>query len=456
MRPFDDGDIEPDILPPLDDETEDLDFTLERTPSLGMPAVDAAPPAPAPQVLDVNQTHTMRQRKPQPRQRGSLWNTLSLIATVVFALAAVVVLILPGNQNPQPDVVPPTLDIPTALPTDLAETPDADTEVGDNENLTSLEPEIAEQLNEDSPLIPREVAFGVDTGQNDPFTIAANRSRVEFVNYVAQQGDTINAIAEGFGLEPETLAWCNDNDVVFTLRPGDTLSIPPTNGACHRVLGTRGLTITEIAAEYDINDPFDVIDSPYNEILSDLSPDTVLPSGTVLFLPGGIGPVITWDKGYEVVTEGGGSGGGGITYIVFGSNWSGSCGRVPAAGGSAWFNPIPSGLWMRGFFAGHSGIDMAAPEGTPVYAANGGPVLFSGWTAGDNYGNAVVLAHGAALSTLYAHLSSINVSCGQQVSAGQVIGTVGTTGNSTGPHLHFEIRSNNIPQNPVGTPGLGW
>ena len=94
----------------------------------------------------------------------------------------------------------------------------------------------------------------------------------------------------------------------------------------------------------------------------------------------------------------------------------------------------------------HSGIDIAAPYGTPVKAADGGQVVQAGYFGG--YGYSVMLYHGGGFATWYAHLSSINVSMGQPVQRGQVIGLVGSTGWSTGPHLHFEVRINGAPQNP--------
>ena len=109
---------------------------------------------------------------------------------------------------------------------------------------------------------------------------------------------------------------------------------------------------------------------------------------------------------------------------------------------------------MRGFYAGHSGLDLSAPQGTPILAANSGPVLYAGWNSW-GYGNTVVIGHGP-FSTLYGHMSSTAVACGGSVSAGQVIGYVGSTGNSSGPHLHFEIRYQNQPQDPSQTPGIGW
>jgi murein DD-endopeptidase MepM/ murein hydrolase activator NlpD len=95
----------------------------------------------------------------------------------------------------------------------------------------------------------------------------------------------------------------------------------------------------------------------------------------------------------------------------------------------------------------HPGIDIAAPEGTPIAAAKSGVVVFAGWNDG-GYGNFVVLDNGGGVGTAYAHQSRIAVSEGQHVSQGQTLGYVGTTGNSTGDHLHFEVRINGQVQNP--------
>jgi murein DD-endopeptidase MepM/ murein hydrolase activator NlpD len=96
----------------------------------------------------------------------------------------------------------------------------------------------------------------------------------------------------------------------------------------------------------------------------------------------------------------------------------------------------------------HTGIDIGVPYGTPIHAAAAGTVIYCGWEEG--YGNFTVIDHGGNLATAYAHQSSIAVSCGQHVEQGQVIGYVGCTGHCFGPHLHFEVRINGEPVDPLG------
>lgn len=121
-----------------------------------------------------------------------------------------------------------------------------------------------------------------------------------------------------------------------------------------------------------------------------------------------------------------------------------------AVGGSGQFSWPVNGTLTSGFGFRwgrmHEGIDVAAPTGRPIGAAAAGTVIVAGW--GGGYGNLVVVSHGS-ISTAYAHMSRIAVSNGQQVSRGTVLGAVGSTGNSTGPHLHFEVRVNGSPQNPI-------
>lgn len=109
---------------------------------------------------------------------------------------------------------------------------------------------------------------------------------------------------------------------------------------------------------------------------------------------------------------------------------------------SSRFGPRSSGY--------HTGLDIAAPTGTPIRASKGGTVLVAGWLGGDSYGNAIYIDHGGGVVTRYAHLSQIQCSRGEVVEQGEQIGTVGSTGNSKGPHLHFEVVIGGSPRDPLG------
>ena len=130
------------------------------------------------------------------------------------------------------------------------------------------------------------------------------------------------------------------------------------------------------------------------------------------------------------------------------------CGGIAAADGTLCW-PLPGHTYISCHFgevdafgnAGHRGTDIPAPEGTPILAAHSGTVLVSGWN--DNYGNQVLLDNGAGLSTRYAHMTQTAVTAGEAVTAGQVIGYVGSTGDSTGNHLHFEVMQGGVRVDPL-------
>jgi len=122
--------------------------------------------------------------------------------------------------------------------------------------------------------------------------------------------------------------------------------------------------------------------------------------------------------------------------------------RWPIDGGRISSHVGPRRHPVFGYASCHTGLDVAAPTGTSIRAAADGTVALI--TSGGPYGNAVLVAHGDGLTTFYAHMSSVAVSQGQQVSAGTVVGAVGSTGWSTGPHLHFETRVNGTAYDPMG------
>lgn len=134
---------------------------------------------------------------------------------------------------------------------------------------------------------------------------------------------------------------------------------------------------------------------------------------------------------------------------------AGYSGAPAGAGGMIWpiSGPITSEFGWRthpifGTARFHSGLDIGGDYGMPIYAAASGTVIYAGWISG--YGNAVIIDHGGGITTLYGHNDSLNVSEGENVAQGQVIAMCGSTGNSTGPHCHFEVRENGEPVSPYG------
>jgi murein DD-endopeptidase MepM/ murein hydrolase activator NlpD len=305
---------------------------------------------------------------------------------------------------------------------------------------------LAEPL-QPAPAQPDLIAFDIERDLYNPFTIVPDRPRAEVIAYEVQSGDTIFSIAERFGLNPETIAWSNDRGIILGLQPGRELNILPVDGAYWQVQSEE--SIQAIADRFRV-DPYAIIDSEFNDLFGAM-PDTLLPPGVRVVIPGGTGEAIVWTPRVEQRDSASSGGGGGGSQVIFESGDPGSCGWVdnpPSTGG--WTNPVPAGYtWTRGFTSFHTGVDLAAPVGQPVVAAMNGVVVFSGWNT-YGYGYAIVISAGPYM-TLYGHLSADNVNCGQYVNAGQIIGAVGSTGDSSGPHLHFEIRVNGGAVDPTGT-----
>lgn len=270
--------------------------------------------------------------------------------------------------------------------------------------------------------------------ENNPFTIRPAEARAGVVQYTVQQGDTLESIASRFNLSDfYTIIWSNETSKVNPLRPGNTLNILPEDGVFYEV--TENITIGQLAERYDV-DPYAIIDADYNN-LDGSTPDTVLVAGMGrIAIPGGKGERINLLP--AATTSTGSAGGGAIsgTYNLWGCTSNIGGGTLPVS------RPLQGGYtWMQGFsLGGHEGVDLSPTMGVgePVHAAGSGTVAFAGWN-NYGYGYVVVIGHGPYF-TLYGHLNSYSVRCGQSVSAGQVIGTVGNTGNSSGPHLHFEVR----------------
>jgi murein DD-endopeptidase MepM/ murein hydrolase activator NlpD len=378
---------------------------------------------------------------------------VSLLGAAGLTIATALLILRPNTATPTPNVIDPT-SVPATVenvvqPSSVPQTNPSDQtqNVPIAQNVSApLDPGMIAQLMA-TPIVAIDQTVGLEIARNDfsAFTIVPDRPRSEVIQYTIQAGDTIFGIAERFGLKPETIAWSNDRAITEGLRPGKNLNILPVDGVYFTV--SADTSIENIAKQYHV-DPYTVIDSEYNDLFGD-TPDTELPSGAKVVLPGGTAEQIAWTPPVQRIS-GTSSNGRSGDKISFDIGDPGSCGLVDnPGGGGGWLKPLAGYQWVRGFSSVHSGVDLSAPTGTAITAANGGEVMFAGWSNW-GYGYSVVIASGP-YSEVYGHMSAVSARCGTYVQAGQVIGAVGMTGNASGPHLHFEIRYNDIPTDPTST-----
>jgi murein DD-endopeptidase MepM/ murein hydrolase activator NlpD len=399
------------------------------------------------------------------RGRGRMIGLISLVGAALMTLAAVALLVSPAPAPPGPQDI---AQVATLEATSVQEDAAAPTPESQEELLTpapTLEPAVIEAgfvlptLSTDAlmsllatPVSDlRGIEAQVQRDALNPFTIIPDRPRNTLIEYTIERGDTVYDIAQRFGLTQESIAWSNDRRSLWTLTPGSTLKIPPVDGVLHIAVGSA--TIADIAEQYQIDDPLIIIESDANQ-LEGLDPSTVPPSGMTIFIPGGVAEEINWAPPVVTGSSGGSGPGGSPGTVSFEPGAPGSCAPLPPGAGTAWGAPMNRGSYTitRGYSDWHPGIDLAAPTGTPIFAANGGTVIFAG-RSNWGYGLAVVISSGPFF-TLYGHMSQVNVSCGQVVGTGQSVGAVGSTGNSSGPHLHFEILYGSSRTNPSATIGF--
>ncbi len=271
----------------------------------------------------------------------------------------------------------------------------------------------------------------------NPHTIIPTRPRLEVVKYEVQPGDTVFGIAEKFGLKPQTILWANYyilQDDPHNLRPGQELNILPVDGTYYEWQAGDGLN--GVARFFGVS-PEDIVNYPGNHLDADTIGDYANPNiepGTWLIVPGGYREFVSWSAPIGVTRE------DPAVARVLGA---GSCGAIQ--GGAVGFGSF---IWPtnKHYLSGydyspetnHRGIDIAGNLGEPLYAVDAGVIVYSGWNDW-GYGYMVMIDHGNGWQSLYAHMSAINVVCGQSVGQGEVIGAIGSTGNSSGPHLHFEL-----------------
>ena len=271
-----------------------------------------------------------------------------------------------------------------------------------------------------------------------------------FSTYTVKPGDTLLVVALEVGVDVEELPCA----IAPTFRPdqplviGDVLEVPPTGWRCHQVAADE--TFTQIAARYGV-DPIQIIDVAWNGLEMDALSEGALTAGSYMRIPPMLGG--TDEDGFlSFMLEQPISVSPLAAYAIGGPRAKPATvmGPMPkdwpyGSGNFAW--PI-YGWLSQGYRDDHRAIDSAAPSSTVVTAADRGVVMLAGWND-QGYGQFVVIDHNIDYITLYAHLDEIFVKEGDVVGQGQIIGTVGSTGNSTGPHLHFEIRDFGRRANPL-------
>lgn len=259
-------------------------------------------------------------------------------------------------------------------------------------------------------------------------TDISDKPRSEIIDYEVQGGDTLSTIGKKFNISTDTIKWAN-NLTSESIKPGQILKILPVTGVSHKVVS--GDTLDSVAKKYSAEKQA-IVDFPFNDIGDDFR----LSVGTVLIIPDGVPPEVKNPPKPKITPQ----------YIAQGVSSSPTF-SAPAGGNFSW---PTSFVYISQYFAWyHPGLDLPNPAAPPVRASDGGRVIVAGWPDNYGYGNRIVIDHGNGYQTLYAHLSNIYVSVGQSVSRGQTIGQMGSTGRSTGTHLHFEIHYKGVSLNPL-------
>jgi murein DD-endopeptidase MepM/ murein hydrolase activator NlpD len=245
------------------------------------------------------------------------------------------------------------------------------------------------------------------------------RDRTEY--YVVQPGDTLGGIATRFNLQLTTILWENSLTARSVLRLGQKLTILPTDGVTYKI--KKGDTAAKVASLFKV---------PLDDVLS-FNPGGSFQVGQTVMVPGGR-PLYVAPAPKPVTTI------SPTAVRPLTSSASSSNSRL------LW--PTVHRRLTQYYNLRHTGVDIGDPIGTPIYAAEDGVVVTAGWNRG-GYGYYIIIDHGGGLQTLYGHTSKMYVKAGDHVVRGQQIADMGSTGRSTGPHLHFEVRINGRRTNPL-------
>ncbi len=271
-------------------------------------------------------------------------------------------------------------------------------------------------------------------------TIIPERSSTSMTSYPVEALDSVFGVADKFELSPYSIIWSNqflENNPQM-LSVGMVLNIPPTDGAYYE--WQENDTLESVSGKYKV-DPAAILEWPGNHL--DLADPQIEP-GQYVFIPGGIGKIESFDSPDPYTPN-----------SAVAKSLMNACEIVPGySWGTGNFIWPTSNRSVSGFNydpVTHKGIDIGGLLGDAVWAADSGVVIWAASMSG-GYGQVVFIQHDTSFNvyhTVYAHLSSISVKCGQSVYQGQVIGAVGNSGNSYGAHLHFELRQDGGFLNPL-------
>lgn len=275
-----------------------------------------------------------------------------------------------------------------------------------------------------SVLEPFPNGFFLENSQ-DTHTDISQKPRDKVEDYEVQSGDTLSSVAKKFGISQDTIKWANNLDNVNQIKPGQTLKILPVSGIAHTV--KSGDTVESVAKKYQ-TEAQGIVDFPFNDVPDDFK----LVAGQVLIVPDGVKEDAVPSKRPQP------------QYLAQGP----SSPTFNAPGGARFVWPTSGGVTQY-FSWYHHGIDVANRAAPGIAASDGGVVEVAGWPDNYGYGNRIMVNHGNGYKSMYAHLSNIYVSIGQTVSRGQIIGQMGSTGRSTGIHLHFEVYYGGVSVNPL-------
>lgn len=262
-------------------------------------------------------------------------------------------------------------------------------------------------------------ALAFDPYENSLSTVVSTKPRDKVIQYKVKDGDTLASIGSKFSVSVDSIKWAN-NMKTETIRPGESLDIPPGTGIVHKVVS--GDNIYTIAKKYSV-DAQNIVNFPFNDFAD---PDTFqLTPGQTLFVPDGTIEERPKQQAPQYVAK-------------IQAGLQGTSSFIWPTSGMITTYPV----WY------HMALDIANSAAPAILASDTGTVTYAGCIA-YGYGCHVIIDHGNGYQTLYGHLSSIEVSPGQGVTKGGRIGVMGSTGRSTGTHLHFEIRSSGTLLNPL-------